>query len=86
MSRIVNMHEAKTTLSKLVEDVMNGATIYLARNGSPVAKIVPLAEEGSLRPIGLHDKGRDSTPQEIAEAMAPTMTDQEVEEWLNKSM
>jgi antitoxin (DNA-binding transcriptional repressor) of toxin-antitoxin stability system len=63
---------------------MNGATIFLARNGSPVAKIVPLGETEMLRPIGLHDIGRDSTPEEIAVAMEPLMTDEQVEAWLNE--
>jgi prevent-host-death family protein len=42
----VNMLEAKTKLSKLVEAVETGAEleIVLARNGKPVARIVPLAK------------------------------------------
>jgi prevent-host-death family protein len=42
----VNMLEAKTKLSKLVEAVETGAEkeIVLARNGKPVARIVPLEE------------------------------------------
>ena len=42
----VNMLEAKTTLSKLVEAVESGKEkeIILARNGKPVARIVPLEE------------------------------------------
>jgi prevent-host-death family protein len=41
----VNMHEAKSRLSKLVEAVESGreAEIVLARNGRPVARIVPLS-------------------------------------------
>jgi antitoxin (DNA-binding transcriptional repressor) of toxin-antitoxin stability system len=40
----VNMHEAKTRLSKLVKDLEDGAEteIILARNGQPVAKLVPV--------------------------------------------
>lgn len=37
------MHEAKTTLSQLVEQVERGEEIVLARAGTPVARIVPLA-------------------------------------------
>jgi prevent-host-death family protein len=48
MERQVNIHEAKTTLSKLVEDVEHGATVILARSGRPVARIVPLEKK---RPI-----------------------------------
>jgi antitoxin (DNA-binding transcriptional repressor) of toxin-antitoxin stability system len=40
----VNMHEAKTGMSKLVAEIESGAEqeIVIARNGKPVAKIVPL--------------------------------------------
>ncbi len=44
---IVNMHEAKSNLSKLIEAVENGreTEIVLARNGRPIARIVPLAKQ-----------------------------------------
>jgi prevent-host-death family protein len=43
MSRSVNMHEAKTHLSKLVERAEAGRETVIARAGKPVAKLVPLA-------------------------------------------
>jgi prevent-host-death family protein len=42
MSRVVNMHEAKTTLSQLVSEVERGAEVVLARGGKPVARLVPM--------------------------------------------
>ncbi len=41
---IVNMHEAKSSLSKLVEAVESGdaAEIIIARNGKPAARLVPI--------------------------------------------
>jgi prevent-host-death family protein len=41
---IVNMLEAKTHLSRLVEEVESGATseIIIARNGKPAARLVPI--------------------------------------------
>jgi prevent-host-death family protein len=42
--RQVNIHEAKTHLSRLVDDAGAGETIILAKAGKPVAKIVPLEE------------------------------------------
>lgn len=36
------MHEAKTTLSQLVDQVENGEEVVLARAGQPVARIVPI--------------------------------------------
>ena len=49
----VNMLEAKTNLSKLVEAVESGreTEIILARNGKPVARIVPILQEP--RKLGL---------------------------------
>jgi prevent-host-death family protein len=44
MALIVNIHEAKTTLSKLVELVESGEEVIIARGGRPVARLVPAAE------------------------------------------
>lgn len=43
MEKLVNMHEAKTHLSRLVERVEAGEEIVLARAGRPVARIVPFS-------------------------------------------
>jgi prevent-host-death family protein len=39
---IVNIHQAKTHLSRLVERVARGESITIARAGRPVARLVPL--------------------------------------------
>jgi prevent-host-death family protein len=51
----VNMLEAKTNLSKLVEQVESGAAkeIVIARNGKPAARLVPIEEKPRGRRIGL---------------------------------
>jgi prevent-host-death family protein len=41
----VNMHEAKTHLSKLVERVERGEEILISRAGKPAAKLVPVAHD-----------------------------------------
>jgi prevent-host-death family protein len=38
---VVNMHEAKSRLSELVRLVEAGEKVVLARNGTPVAELVP---------------------------------------------
>jgi prevent-host-death family protein len=48
----VNMHEAKTHLSKLVERVEAGEEIVIARAGRPVARLVPVAREKPKREFG----------------------------------
>ena len=44
---MVNIHEAKSTLSKLVESVQSGAEteVIIARNGRPAARLMPLAAQ-----------------------------------------
>jgi prevent-host-death family protein len=49
MDRQVNIHDAKTTLSKLVDEVEHGVTVILARAGRPVARIVPLEQKRMIR-------------------------------------
>jgi prevent-host-death family protein len=48
----VNMHEAKTHLSRLVERVEAGEEIVIARGGKPVARLVPFRERTAPRGWG----------------------------------
>jgi prevent-host-death family protein len=45
MATIVNMHEAKSTLSKLVEKVAAGEEVVIAKAGKPVARLVKYDRE-----------------------------------------
>ncbi|HEV2569238.1 type II toxin-antitoxin system prevent-host-death family antitoxin [Sphingomonas sp.] len=58
----VNMHEAKSRLSQLVDAIESGVEteIVLARNGRPAARIVPIAARKPLR-LGLA-RGKFSLP------------------------
>jgi prevent-host-death family protein len=38
----VNMHEAKTHLSRLVEQAARGETVVIAKAGKPLVKLVPV--------------------------------------------
>jgi prevent-host-death family protein len=49
----VNIHEAKTQLSRLVEQVAGGREIVIARAGRPVARLVPLATPVRRKQLGL---------------------------------
>lgn len=42
MNKTVNIYEAKTHFSELINSVMNGSEIFIAKAGKPVAKIVSL--------------------------------------------
>jgi len=48
----VNVHEAKTHLSKLLERVALGEEVIIAKAGKPVAKLVPLSELPKKRVFG----------------------------------
>ena len=43
MSRQVNLYEAKTQLSRLVDEAAKGETIIIAKDGRAMAKLVPLS-------------------------------------------
>lgn len=49
----VNIHEAKTHLSRLVERASAGEEIVIARAGKPVAKLIGYQENPEPRPLGL---------------------------------
>ena len=42
--KTVNVHEANTTLSRLLEEVERGETIVIARNGQPIAELTAIAK------------------------------------------
>ena len=63
---IVNMSEAKNTLSRLVDAVESGAEseVVIARNGRPAARLVPLDTNGSGARLGVA-RGRFEVPDSI---------------------
>jgi len=65
---IVNMLEAKSNLSRLVEAVESGAEkeIIIARNGRPAARLVPVQQPAAGKRIGVA-KGKYVIPETIDE-------------------
>ena len=71
---VVNVHEAKTHLSRLLERVARGEEIVIGRSGKPVAKLIPYREDRAPRVPGAW-KGRvriapdfDDLPPEVEAA------------------
>ena len=67
----VNIHEAKTQLSRLLRRVAEGEEITIARAGVPVAKLIAAGPSGQKRPMGM-DRGKiwiaedfDTLPPEV---------------------
>ena len=48
----VNIHEAKTNLSRLLDRVAEGAEVVIAKAGRPVARLVPIAPAKRVRKPG----------------------------------
>jgi prevent-host-death family protein len=85
--RIVNMLDAKTNLSRLVDAVETGeeTEVIIARNGKPAARLVPLeARQPVVLGLGKHlvpdtlDPGAPFSPEIDAEVMA-LFTDSAIE-------
>lgn len=58
--KTVNIHEAKTRLSRLVAEVEAGGDVVIARAGKPVARIVRFGDAPAERRFGAM-KGRAAT-------------------------
>ena len=53
----VNIHEAKTQLSRLLRRVADGEEVVIARAGKPVAKLIAIGPQAGRRPMGM-DEGK----------------------------
>lgn len=50
--RIINIHEAKTHLSRLVDEVSAGEELTIAKSGKPLARLVPIRPPKRVRKPG----------------------------------
>ena len=73
---IVNMHEAKTHLSRLVEKAAKGEPFIIAKAGKPMVKVVAIEEPKAMPPrhLGFMD-GMFNVPDDF-----DTMFQKEIEE------
>lgn len=65
--RTVNIHEAKTHLSKLVDEVEQGNSFIIAKAGKPKAKVIPIKKdkENTLKRRFGFMKGMYTAPDDI---------------------
>lgn len=74
MSITVGMHEAKTTLSRLVEAAQSGEDVLITRRGKPVVRLQPVRPLPRKSVFGLYAgqirmaKDFDELPDDIARA------------------
>ena len=78
----VNMHEAKTNLSKLVDKALQGEEVILAKSGKALVRLVPV-EGREERPSGLH--AMSLSDAEAAAAMTP-LSNEELGFYTDKSL
>jgi len=66
--KTVNIHQAKTQLSKLVEEASKGESFIIAKAGKPVVKVTPLSAPtgGQVRRLGFM-AGQISVPDDFDE-------------------
>lgn len=74
----VNVHEAKSQLSRLLELVEQGETVVIARHGQPVAELVPARREAGF-PFGV---ARQHPLVPPGDSWWQPMTDSEAEDWI----
>ncbi len=68
MSDVVNIHEAKTHLSRIVDEAAAGAEIVIAKAGKPMARLSPIG--ASIKPKKLGQwKGRIKVPDDFNAAL-----------------
>lgn len=62
--KVVNIHEAKTNLSRIVDDVAAGAEVVIAKAGKPMARLVPFVSTARPKKLGLL-KGKIRVPDDF---------------------
>ena len=82
-SMTLNLYEAKTQLSSLVEMAAAGEEIIIAKNGKPMAKLVPIRERPLRKPGRLKgkiwmSKDFDAPMQDVIEAFEAGANDDEL--------
>ncbi|MBM5809874.1 MAG: type II toxin-antitoxin system prevent-host-death family antitoxin [Cyanobacteria bacterium M_surface_9_m1_291] len=76
--RLVNVHQAKTNLSRLIDQAHAGETIVLAKAGKPWARLMPLEAPTPRRiPGRLRSQGLFSLP----DALLEPLTSEELADW-----
>lgn len=74
MTKSVGVHEAKTHLSRLLDDVVAGEEVVITRRGQEVAALVPV-RSGSQRKFGT-ERGRLVVPDDFDEPLPDDVLDE----------
>lgn len=72
-SIVINIHEAKTHLSRIVDEVAAGAEVIIAKAGRPLAKLSPLSTPVKKKKLGLL-KGKVKVPDDFNKPLPDDIT------------
>jgi len=70
----VNIHEAKTHLSRLLEKVALGEEVIIAKAGTPIAKLIPIKKQSKKRIFG-SAKGEFTVPDDFNDPLPKEIED-----------
>lgn len=73
MTKSVGVHEAKTHLSRLLDDVASGEEVVITRRGEEAARLVP-ARPATRRAFGI-DRGRLVVPEDFDAPLDPEIVE-----------
>jgi prevent-host-death family protein len=76
MTTTVNVHEAKTHLSRLLAQVEAGEEVVIARDGNPIAILTAFKKAGQKRQLGLM-RGRFNLPDDFFDPLS----EEELRDW-----
>ncbi|MEE9328395.1 MAG: type II toxin-antitoxin system Phd/YefM family antitoxin [Cocleimonas sp.] len=76
MIKQINIHEAKTHLSRLLESIIEGDEVVIAKHGKPIARLIPFETKPTIRKPGalkgeikMKDDFDAPLPDDIAESL-----------------
>ncbi|HEX2790460.1 MAG TPA: type II toxin-antitoxin system Phd/YefM family antitoxin [Steroidobacteraceae bacterium] len=72
MTKVINIHEAKTHLSRIVEEVAAGKEVIIAKAGKPMARLVPMRRAVTKKHLGLL-KGKIKIPPDFNRPLPETV-------------
>jgi len=70
--KIVNIYDAKTRLSQLLREVAAGEDVVIAKDGTPLARLVPFDAEGEYRELGFAE-GRITVSDDFDAPLPPDL-------------
>ena len=70
MPTVINVRDAKTNLSRILEDVAAGAEVVIAKAGKPVPRLVPIESAPKPKQLGLL-KGRIRVAEDFDAPLPP---------------